>query len=117
MQRLKDKIEKWFSGGIEYKWTTYDKYLIQKFLSNVLLINSNLFNKALSINDLCSPECSFLESLLRVKWLNIFDLNNVKNIMHIQNQNPNDIQLQYHRMQLSLLSDEDKILYLINNTK
>lgn len=122
MQRLKDKIEKWFGEWIEYKW---EKYNMQCILDNHFCMAIDTNNAIeLSINDLCSPECSFLESLeWKMDWKYITPTqyqNKSIRIWYWFNQWEREYtseKIDYHRMQLSLLSDEQKILYLINNTK
>ena len=113
MKRLENKLEKWFGEWIEYKWRKYN-WIWQRPDTIWIFYKSNDnidFDEELSINDLCSPECSFLESLdrLQIHYINIRDIHD-NNFGHYE-------WIQYHRIQLSLLSDEDKILYLLTNTK
>lgn len=124
MQRLKQHIEKWFGEGIEYKWVKYSKMEIEtddKPWCVCLFYETSLCDnwlwldvEILSINDLCSVECSFLESLERTDNDNdIYSNVNFRDYEYDKKY----IWLDYHRMQLSLLSDEEKILYLLNNTE
>ena len=129
MQRLKDKIEKWFGEGIEYKGRLYDNVGVDYIITNPLYSHSNKLSISkfsvddlenifqyriyLSINDLCSPECSFLNSLDRnVK------LEKCKRIDDILDRTLRLYwNMFYIRMILWLLSDEQKILYILQNTK
>ena len=113
MQRLKDKIEKWFGEGIEYKWVHFNTiHSIDENYLRIQIKKTGHWN-ALSINDLYSPECSFLKSLdfIQLKTFTV-----VVDTLCTEYRKKHST-LDYHRMQLSLLSDEQKILYIINNTK
>lgn len=123
MQRLKDKIEKWFGEGIEYKGEKYNFYNIDDNSIEIFLENDTWkfwtsetqYARYLSINDLCSVECSFLDSLDWVK-------DNSITITVFRPKFSSEISYQAkpvseHRIELANLSDEDKILYILNNTK